>query len=108
MLLLGSIITLIGSLFLLFAAIGVLRMPDVFNRMQAGTKASTLGTILFLIGLSFTSKSYVGKVVILILFIIFTNPISANALGRAAHFIGIKNKNGQDDLKTDKEKGEIE
>ena len=87
----GAIITLIGSIFLLLGALGLLRMPGIFNRMQAGTKASTLGTILFLIGIAFAQVdgATVGKLVILILFIIFTNPLSSHAITRGAHFLGI-------------------
>ncbi len=49
--LLGSLVILVGSVFLFSAGLGVLRMPDSYNRIQTGTKASTLGTILILIGL---------------------------------------------------------
>lgn len=80
-------------------------MPDVYNRMQAGTKATTLGTILFLLGISFghAECGCLGKIVILILFVIFTNPVSSNALARAAHFAGIKltKRSVKDDLGND-------
>jgi len=108
----GAIITLIGSVFLFLGALGLLRMPDIFNRMQTGTKATTMGTILFLTGIAlghFESMG-AGKIVILILFIIFTNPLSSHALARAAHHIGIPlaKKTVKDDLAKDeeKEKGE--
>ena len=48
----GAIVTLAGSILLFLGALGILRMPDVYNRMQAGTKATTLGSILFLAGIS--------------------------------------------------------
>jgi len=87
----GSIITLIGSIFLLLGAIGLFRMPDIYNRMQTGTKATSMGTIFFLSGIAIGHYDCVciGKIVILILFIIFTNPLSSHALARAAHKIGI-------------------
>jgi multicomponent Na+:H+ antiporter subunit G len=87
----GSIITLIGAVFLFLGALGIVRMPDVYNRMQAGTKATTLGTLLFLGGMALghIECTCVGRTLILILFIIFTNPISSHALARAAHYIGI-------------------
>ena len=89
---LGALITLIGSLFLLLGSIGILRMPDVYNRMQAGTKATTLGSMLFLLGLgiSYIECGCIGRIIVLILFILFTNPISSHALARAAHHAGIK------------------
>lgn len=87
---LGGIISVIGAAFLFLGALGIVRMPDLFNRIQAGTKATTLGTILFLAGLAFAHPSWWSKLVVLILFILFTNPVSSHALARAAHFIGIK------------------
>lgn len=108
----GAIITLIGSLFLLLGALGIFRMPDVYNRMQAGTKATTLGTIFFLFGISLghLECGCFGKIVVLILFVMFTNPVSSNALARAAHFTGIKltDRTVKDDLEKDniKNKGE--
>lgn len=98
----GAIITLIGSVFLLLGALGLIRMPDVYNRMQAGTKATTLGAMLFLIGVAFynTGMSMWGKVILLILFILFTNPLSSHALARAAHKIKMPmtDKTVKDDL----------
>ena len=102
---LGAIITLAGSIFLFLGALGTFRMPDVYNRMQAGTKATTLGSILFLIGVAVGHYECgcFGKLILLILFVIFTNPISSNALARAAHFTGIKltSRSVKDDLKDD-------
>ena len=86
---LGGLISVIGALFLLLAAIGIIRMPDVYNRMQTGTKATTLGSILFLLGIGIAEPHWLGKIVLLIMFIVFTNPISSHVLARAAHFRGI-------------------
>ena len=107
--LIGAIITLLGSIFLFLGTLGILRMPDVYNRMQAGTKATTLGSILFFTGIIFYGSEWAGKLIILILFIIFTNPVSSHALARAAHHVGIKltDKTVIDALK-EKEQREIE
>lgn len=78
-----------GSFVLLIAAIGLVRMPDVYNRLQAGTKATTLGTILSLIGLVFIVPGWSGKLILLIFFIMMTNPVSSHVLARAAYFIKI-------------------
>lgn len=86
----GAIITLIGSLFLLLGSIGLIRMPDVFTRIQAGTKASTLGTLLSLLGLGIIYLDMAGKIFLLIVFIMITNPVSSHLLARAAHYIGVK------------------
>ncbi len=87
----GAIITLTGSIFLLLGALGLVRMPDVYNRMQAGTKATTLGAMLFILGVAIYKPelSMWGKAILLILFIVFTNPLSSHALARAAHKINI-------------------
>ncbi len=45
------IFMIIGGLFYLLGGLGVLRMPDVFNRIQAGTKATTLGAFALLVGI---------------------------------------------------------
>ncbi len=84
---LGALVTLTGSVFLLLGGLGVLRMPDCYNRLQAGTKASTLGTTLALIGIGIAHPSWAGKLLILAFFVMLTSPISAHALARAAHAI---------------------
>ena len=86
----GAIITLFGSIFILLGAIGIIRMPDLYNRIQAGTKAVTLGTMLTLIGIALITPGWIGKLVILIIFVLITNPVSSHVLGRAAHYIHIK------------------
>ena len=85
----GAFIVLLGSVFLLLGAIGLLRMPDSFTRIQAGTKASTLGTLLSLSGFIFIIPEWWSKLLILIIFIILTNPVSSHILAKAAHRIKI-------------------
>jgi multicomponent Na+:H+ antiporter subunit G len=85
--LLGSLIVLVGSFFLFSAGLGVLRMPDSYNRIQTGTKASTLGTILVLLGLAVLHPAWTWKLLMLIFFVLLTNPVSSHALARAAHSI---------------------
>jgi len=106
----GAMLMLFGSLFHFLGALGVFRMPDAYNKMQAGTKATTLGSFLFIIGtgLQFADIIPYGKVILLVLFIIFTNPISSHVLARAAHFSGVKltSRSVRDCLKTDQQKEE--
>ncbi len=85
----GSVIALSGAVFLLLASLGLIRMPDVYNRMQAGTKATTLGSILIFVGVAFVVPLQWPRLLVLILFIFFTNPLSSHALARSAHFQGI-------------------
>jgi multicomponent Na+:H+ antiporter subunit G len=85
----GGIVSIAGGVLLFLAALGLIRMPDVYNRMQAGTKATTLGSMLFLIGIAIMRPEWWPKILLLVLFIVFTNPISSHALARAAHFVGV-------------------
>ena len=85
----GAIISLMGSIFLFLGALGVLRMPDTYNRMQAGTKATTMGSILTLLGIGIYHLPWLPQSLILIMFITATNPLSSHALARASHFSGI-------------------
>ncbi|KQV14166.1 cation:proton antiporter [Rhizobium sp. Root1203] len=85
--LIGSIVILAGAFFLFSAGVGLLRMPDVFTRIQAGTKASTLGNILVLAGLGIYHPDWSLKLLIVAYFVLMTNPLSSHALSRAAHAI---------------------
>lgn len=87
--LIGSFLILVGAFFLFSAGLGIVRMPDTFTRIQAGTKASTLGNMLILAGIAFYHPGWTLKLVILIFFVLMTNPISSHALARAAHAIGV-------------------
>ncbi|MEN8007495.1 MAG: monovalent cation/H(+) antiporter subunit G [Candidatus Krumholzibacteriota bacterium] len=87
--LIGAVLTLAGSMFLFLGALGIFRMPDLYNRMQAGTKATTLGNMLTLAGLGLLAPGWLPKIVLIILFVLITNPISSHALARAAHKSGL-------------------
>jgi multicomponent Na+:H+ antiporter subunit G len=87
--LIGSTLILLGAIFHFSAGVGMLRMPDAYTRMQAGTKASTLGNTLALAGIAFYHPSWSLKLLIIIYFVLMTNPVSSHALARAAHRIRI-------------------
>jgi multicomponent Na+:H+ antiporter subunit G len=82
----------IGLIFNFLGCLGLIRMPDVYNRLQASTKCVTLGTCSILVGLIlFQGVSAVSiKAILCILFIILTAPVSAHALARGAHISGVK------------------
>ena len=86
----GAIITLLGSIFIFLGSLGLLRMPDFFTRIQAGTKASTLGTMLSILGIGIIHYDWAGKIIILIVFVFMTNPISSHVIARAAYYAKIK------------------
>jgi multicomponent Na+:H+ antiporter subunit G len=86
---LGAMLLVAGAAFLLFGGLGLVRMPDVFNRIQAGTKATTLGTLLTLAGFACLRPDWAVKLLLIGLFILFTNPISSQVLARSAHRAGV-------------------
>jgi len=88
-LVIGIIITGIGTIFLFLGSLGLCRLPDVYNRLQAGTKCTTLGAFLAIIGVGITQPDWLPKTLVIALFILITNPISNHALGRASRKIGV-------------------
>lgn len=86
----GALCILGGTSFLLLGGLGLVRMPDVYNRIQAGTKATTLGTLLSLLGVAFLHPEWSLKLLAIGAFLIFTNPLSSQVLARASHRSGIK------------------
>jgi multicomponent Na+:H+ antiporter subunit G len=85
---LGGLLLLGGTAFLLLGGLGLVRMPDVYNRIQAGTKATTLGTVLSLVGVAFLHPEWSLKLLLIGFFLLFTNPLSSQVLARAAHRTG--------------------
>ena len=81
---LGYILILAGSLFLFLGALGLFRMPDVYNRLQAGTKATTLGALSAIIGVGMVETDWFLKTLIIAVFILMTNPIGSHSIARAA------------------------
>ncbi len=86
--LLGGLLLVAGAAFLFLGGLGLVRMPDLFNRIQAGTKATTLGTLLTLAGIACLQPAWTLKLLLIGLFILFSNPLSSQVLARAAHRIG--------------------
>ena len=88
----GLVIIAVGVMFDLLGCIGMVRLPDVYNRLQAGTKCVTLGVCLILIGtvvMADTTPMRL-KALLCVLFILITSPTAAHALAHAAHESGIK------------------
>ena len=88
----AAIFLLIGSALIVFAGIGIVRLPDVFIRMHAATKVGTLGSGLIMVGvaLHFGDGATVIRSALIVLFLLLTAPIGAHMIGRAALRIGIK------------------
>lgn len=88
----GTIFVTIGLVFDVFGCIGIVRLPDVYLRLQAGTKCITLGTCSILFGTFLIVGPSDGgvKAILCMLFIVLTNPVAAHAIVRSAHRSGIK------------------
>jgi len=88
----GIIFIVIGLGFDVFGCIGLLRLPDVYNRLQATTKCVTLGTCSILLG-TFILKGLGAtgvKTILAAIFLLLTSPVAAHALARGAHKSGVK------------------
>lgn len=85
-----ALLSTVGALSILFASIGILRMPDFYLRLSVTVKASTLGVGLLLIcaAIMFPDVSVTTKAIAIIFFLIITAPIGAHMIGRAAYFTG--------------------
>ena len=88
----GYILIAIGILFNIFGCIGLVRFPDVYNRLQAATKCVTLGTIMLLVGAALVSGngSMSAKAIICAVFILITSPTAAHAIARGAYASGVE------------------
>ena len=84
--LITAIMWIAGSAFALLAAVGVLRMPDVFTRMQASTKASTLGVGCLLVGAALQLGDLASfiRIVSIGAFTLLTTPVAAHVIARAS------------------------
>lgn len=83
-------LVLIGGCFCVLAAVGLLRMPDVYTRMQAATKAGTLGVgcMVLAVATYFVSLDVVLEALLVIGMLFMTAPIASHLIARAAYFVG--------------------
>ncbi|HHB79421.1 MAG TPA: monovalent cation/H(+) antiporter subunit G [Saprospiraceae bacterium] len=79
----GSFLVIVGSIFLFLGALGIYRMPDLYSRLQAGTKATTLGAMSVILGVGFWEPDWFLKLLVLVVFIGYSNPLSSHAMARA-------------------------
>jgi multicomponent Na+:H+ antiporter subunit G len=89
--LIGDILMVIGAIFLLLAAVGVLRMPDLFTRLQPATKGTTMGIActLLAVAVHFGDSSVTTRALATIAFFFLTAPVTAHLVGRASYFVGV-------------------
>lgn len=89
---LGSALLLVGAAFTLLAAIGIVRLPDLYTRMHAASKAGSVGAGFILIAVALVSfdGAVALRAIIGILFLLLTTPVSAHLLARASYRSGYK------------------
>ena len=87
----AALLIILGCLFCLIAAIGMVRLPDTLIRMHAATKAGTLGAglILAAVAIQFAEMGTVLKALLTLVFLYLTAPVAAHLIGRAAYRSGI-------------------
>jgi multicomponent Na+:H+ antiporter subunit G len=86
------IFIVLGAFFMLVAAVGINRMPDLYLRMSATTKAATLGAGFMLLAALVHFSYDIGvssRALATILFLLATAPVAAHMIGRAAYFNGV-------------------
>ncbi len=87
----GLIFIIVGLAFDLFGCLGLVRLPDVYNRLQAATKCVTMGTCSILFGsfliVGFTAAGL--KALLCMVFLLLTAPVAAHAIARGAHRSGV-------------------
>ncbi len=90
----GVFLIFIGSLFALVSAVGLIRFPDVYTRSHAATKSSTLGVLMTLTGAFIyivVSQGYFSvRLVLGIIFVFLTAPVSGHLVTRAAYRAKVK------------------
>lgn len=86
----GAVLLVVGAAFMLLAGLGVLRLPDIFMRLQAATKASTLGVGCLLMGVAvhFQDLGVTTRAVMIVAFFFLTAPVGAHLIARAAYAVG--------------------
>jgi multicomponent Na+:H+ antiporter subunit G len=89
--LLSALLLVTGGAFMLLAGVGVVRMPDLFMRMQAATKAATLGVgcMLFAVAVHFGDLALITRCLLVTGFVFLTAPVAAHVIARAAYSVGV-------------------
>ncbi|WP_045417856.1 monovalent cation/H(+) antiporter subunit G [Vibrio owensii] len=85
-----GILLCLGTLFTLIASLGILRMPDLYTRMHAATKAGTVGlaSLLLAVAIAIPDITVISRVIGTMLFIFITAPVAAHLLGKATQESG--------------------
>jgi len=88
----GNVLLGVGAACALIGSMGIVRLPDVYNRLHAQTVSIVGGAIMILLGISLIEglSLYSLKALTIALFIFLTSPVGSHAIARAAHKSGVK------------------
>lgn len=91
----AGVLLLTGALFSLIAAIGIIRLPDLYTRMHAASKTGTMGAGLSFVAIALTAFDgpVILRAIVGFIFLMLTAPVSAHLLARAACIVGYKTSN---------------
>ncbi|NLV42119.1 MAG: Na+/H+ antiporter subunit G [Candidatus Hydrogenedentes bacterium] len=86
-----ELLMLAGAAFMFLAALGVVRLPDLYIRMHAATKSGTLGVTcaIVAVALHFGDFAIAVRASLIVVFIFLTAPVAAHLVGRAAYQVGV-------------------
>jgi len=87
---LATLAVVLGTALGVLSAVGILRMPDVYIRLQVASKASSLGIALLMLGVAvhFDDLSVTIRALLVVVFVFLTAPVAAHVIGRAAYITG--------------------
>ena len=104
---LGGVVLVLGAVFTLLAAIGVVRLPDLYTRMHAASKAGAVGGGLILLAVAVLAQdaAVAIRALVGVIFLLLTTPVSAHLLARASYLSGYRpcNETVLDELASNKD-----
>ncbi len=101
----GLIFMVAGLFFCAVGVLGIVRFPDVYARIHASGKVSSLGIIGILVGTAFLMPETALEVIVLGIFLIVSSPVASHAIALAAHRQGVPRANAVRDDLADLESG---
>lgn len=87
----SALLLLTGAVFMILAALGIVRLPDPFLRMHAATKAASLGTILMAgsVAIFYGDTSVIFECILIVVLTFLTSPVACHVIGRAVYLLKI-------------------
>jgi multicomponent Na+:H+ antiporter subunit G len=82
----------LGLVFIFFGTLGIIRFPDIYTRLQTSSKCDAAGALSLLVGLIVREglDSLSLRILIILMFLLLTNPVASHAIARSAAIRGIK------------------